>query len=186
MEALGAELVRELDRVARALDVRAAVGLLVGGHVVDGREVEEVVDALELLCGPRRRRRAAAPSRSPMTGTMRPVLGAPARHQLLEPRARALAHQHVDGALPLEQPLDQMPPDEAGGPGDEVLHRLLPSTPLLTQRARPVTRATVAHSSTRTPSRARRGSRRSRSWIVSRTRSESSKTSARSSAASGP
>ena len=54
--------------------------------------------------------------------TMRPSSRAPARDQLLQPGARALADEHVDGALALEQALDQVPADEAGGPGDEVLH----------------------------------------------------------------
>ena len=49
MEALGADRVREVDRVLRAADVEQRVRRLVGGDVVDRREVEEVVDALELL-----------------------------------------------------------------------------------------------------------------------------------------
>ena len=44
VEASGAERVGELDRVARALDVGDPVALVVRGHVVDRREVEEVLD----------------------------------------------------------------------------------------------------------------------------------------------
>ena len=45
----GAELVGEVDGVLGAVDVEPAVALLVGGHVVDRREVEEVLDARERL-----------------------------------------------------------------------------------------------------------------------------------------
>ena len=46
VEAADLDRVGELDHVLRALDVRPLHGLLVGGHVVDGGEVEEVVDRL--------------------------------------------------------------------------------------------------------------------------------------------
>ena len=49
MEAPGLERVGEVDRVLGAADVELRVALLVGGDVVDRGEVEEVVDALELL-----------------------------------------------------------------------------------------------------------------------------------------
>ena len=44
VKATDLERVGKLDCVPRALDVRDPVGLVVGGHVVDRREVEEVVD----------------------------------------------------------------------------------------------------------------------------------------------
>ena len=47
VEVARAELVGEVDGVLGAVDVEPAVALLVGGHVVDRREVEEVLDARE-------------------------------------------------------------------------------------------------------------------------------------------
>ena len=44
MEAAGLQLAGELHGVARALDVRDPLGLGVGGHIVDRREVEEMID----------------------------------------------------------------------------------------------------------------------------------------------
>ena len=49
VEVARAELVGEVDGVLGAVDVEPAVALLVGGHVVDRREVEEVLDARERL-----------------------------------------------------------------------------------------------------------------------------------------
>ncbi len=45
---------------------------------------------------------------------------APAAPQLLQPPARALAHEHVDGPLALEKLLDQVPADEPRRAGDEI------------------------------------------------------------------
>ena len=54
------------------------------------------------------------------------VAGAPALDQGVQPLARALAHEHVDVPLALEQPLHQMAADEAGRTGHEVAaHRVL-------------------------------------------------------------
>ena len=49
-----------------------------------------------------------------------PVGLSPPFDQLVELLARALAYEHVDVALALEQPLDEVTPDEAGGARDEV------------------------------------------------------------------
>jgi hypothetical protein len=49
-----------------------------------------------------------------------PVGPAPAFHQRVELVARAFAYEHVDVALALEQPLDEVAADEAGGARDEV------------------------------------------------------------------
>ena len=54
-----------------------------------------------------------------MTGLMRSP-AAPALDQLVELLARALAYEHVDVALALEQPLDEVAADEASGARDEV------------------------------------------------------------------
>ena len=52
MQDPGLQRVGQVDRVARALDVEALVALLVGGHVVDRGEVEEVVDLAAVLGDP--------------------------------------------------------------------------------------------------------------------------------------
>ena len=50
MEVPDLQLAREADGVAGAADVHRLVHLVGGGHVVDGREVEEVLDvALQAL-----------------------------------------------------------------------------------------------------------------------------------------
>ena len=87
----------------------------VRGHVVDRRQVEEVVDlplqlgdlvaAAELLLG-----EVADHRHDPV------LVGAPAAAQLLEPAARPLADQHVDRPLALEQLLDQVAADEPVAP----------------------------------------------------------------------
>jgi hypothetical protein len=91
--------------------------------------VEEVVDALErlpvLLRDAEQRRSEIADDRDDAS-----LARGPARLQLFKSRERALAHEHVDGPLPLEQALDQVPANETGGPGDEVLHLSPINSPL--------------------------------------------------------
>ena len=113
--------VRELDHVARAVHVRPLRGLLVGLHVVHRGEVEEVVDRLVEALDPQ-------PGLGQVAGHRHdPSLGSvEALHERVELAARALAHQHVDGALALEELGHQVPSDEAGGPGHEVVQ--VPST----------------------------------------------------------
>ena len=48
------------------------------------------------------------------------ALAAPALDQLVEALARPLAHEHMDVTAPLQQTLDEIAPDEAGGSRDEV------------------------------------------------------------------
>ena len=119
----GVDGLGELDHVAGALDVGDPLGLGVrrscrrsprGGR--GGRR------------RPRARSRSSSetPSRgserSPTMPTIAVVVGAPAVAQLLEPALRALADEHVDRPLALEQELDQVAADEAGGAGYEVAH----------------------------------------------------------------
>jgi hypothetical protein len=125
MEVAGPELVGEVDGVLGALDVEAAVALLVGGHVVDRGEVEEVLDAGErpaVLIGD------AEIGLGEVAGDGLDPVGAIAgrRSQALELVLGALAHQHMDVAFALEQPLDEMPTYEAGGSRDEVAHPVCP------------------------------------------------------------
>ena len=113
----------ELDHVPGALDVGDPLRLGVRGHVVDRREVEEVVDlALAAARGPRRRRPSLGSERSPTIGDDAVVVGAPAVAQLLQAALRALADEHVDRPLALEQQLDQVAADEPGCAGYEVAH----------------------------------------------------------------
>ena len=104
-----------------AADVEQRVLRLVGRHVVDRGEVEEVVDlAAQRVARRRRRRRAAA-----RTGRRR-RRGCGRRRRAARPALRAsrvepVADEHVDVALALEQPLDQVAADEAGGARHEVV-----------------------------------------------------------------
>jgi hypothetical protein len=108
--------VRELDHVLRALDVGALRALLVGLNVIDGRQVEEVIDRLvEVVDAEARLREVTGHGDDP------PLGGAEALHQRVELPARPLAYEHVDGALALQQLGDEMPADEAGRAGDEVV-----------------------------------------------------------------
>ena len=123
MERLGPEVVGEVDRVVRAGHVEQRVARLVGGDVVDRREVEEVLDpAAEarprgLVDAQQRLGQVARHQDDPLARR-----GAEPVEQRIEPRLRARAHQHVHVALALQQALDQVPADEPGGPGDEGGH----------------------------------------------------------------
>ena len=122
VHAPGLDRLGELDHVAGALDVGDPLALGVACHVVDRGEVEEVVDLAleprEVLVGD------AEPGLGEVADDADDplVVGAPAVAQLLEPALRALADEHVDRALALEQELDQVAADEAGRAGDEVAH----------------------------------------------------------------
>ena len=54
------------------------------------------------------------------------VAAAEALDQRFELLGRPLADEHVDVALALEQPFDQMAADEAGGPRHEVARHVFP------------------------------------------------------------
>ncbi len=112
----------ELDHVAGALDVGDALGLGVGGHVVDRRQVKKVVDlaseALDVGVGdPETCFGEIADDGDDAVG-----VGAPAVEQLFQATLGALADKDVDRALALEQKLDQIASDEAGRTGYEVAH----------------------------------------------------------------
>ena len=110
--------VRELDHVLGALDVGLLRGLLVGLDVVHRGEVEEVVDLLvEVLDAEAGLGQVAVHRHDPALGR------AEALDQGVDLAARPLADQHVDRALALQQLLDEMAADEAGGAGHEVVHR---------------------------------------------------------------
>jgi hypothetical protein len=125
VEVAGAELVGEVDRVLRAVDVEPAVALLVGGHVVDRREVKEVLDPLErlavLLGDPEQRLGEVAGDGLDPVRAVSPALA-----QGFELLPRPLAHEDVDVPLALEQALDEMAADEPGRPRHEVAHPVFP------------------------------------------------------------
>ena len=104
--------VGQVDGVLGPLDVEPLVGLVVGGHVVDGREVEEVVDvagqSLDVLVG------HAEPFLAQVTDHRPDAVGAaPALDELVEATAGPLPDQYGDLALSLEQSLDQEAADES-------------------------------------------------------------------------
>jgi hypothetical protein len=145
VEAAHVVRVRELDDVPRAVHVRAPHRLVVRGHVVHGGEMEEVVDLLVEALDPQPGLREVARHRHD------PVAGAQPLRERIELPARPFAHERVDGPLPLEQFLDEVPADETCCPGDEVVHRraTLPSRDL-----------------TRTPPQGDTALRQAAGWIV--------------------
>ncbi len=121
VEAAHLQLLGQLQGVPGAANVELLVGGVVGGHVVDRREVEEVVDLPGVL-------------RDPLgvdsEGVLREVADdgvhatrAPALGEVLDPGDRAGPHQDEDVALAVvDELLDEMTADEAGGSGHEVRH----------------------------------------------------------------
>ncbi len=124
LDALG-----EGERVGDASDIGGDDHGRVGFEIVDGGEVEEVVDlALELRgvlgcdseIGPRD---VALDEFDPF----RPL--APERSQPVDEIGRRLVHEQVDGlVVPFQQAPNQTPADESGPAGDERAHEL--SSPL--------------------------------------------------------
>ena len=81
--------VRELDHVLRALDVRALRGLLVGLDVVDGRQVEEMVDRLVEVLDAERRASRGRPPPARSSPRERRAAGRARRASRASPRAPA-------------------------------------------------------------------------------------------------
>ena len=109
--------------MACALDVGLFHGLLVGGHVVDRGEMEEVVDVLVEAVDPEPLLRQVARDRH------HPIARRPARDQLVEATARALADERVHGhVVALQQLFDEVAADETRCAGDEVIHASPPDT----------------------------------------------------------
>ena len=108
MQALGVERAGQLDGVRRAADVERRVPLGRRGHVVDGGEVEEVVDLAAqlghlLLLDAQQRPAQVADDRLDAAGGAR---GRPLLQRSIRSSSRperAVAHEHVDLALALFQ-----------------------------------------------------------------------------------
>ncbi len=116
--------VGQLHSVAGALDVGDPVAVVVDGHVVDRREMEEVADAGvgepgEVLVGDAQARLGEVPDHGvdSVLGSRGPLLVQ--RGQLVE---RALADEDVDVVVAFEQPRHQVAADETGRPRDEIGH----------------------------------------------------------------
>src|SRR5262249_61265301 len=126
VEAPCVEVLGQAHRLAGTFDVRDPLALCVRSHVVDRRQVEEMVHIPAKLIDP-------VGAAEPLLGEVADhrndaaILVAPAASELLQTPAGPLADEHVDRPLTLEQPLDQVAADETGAPGDEVTH-LHPST----------------------------------------------------------
>jgi hypothetical protein len=129
VEDAGVDGVGEVDGVLGPAHVEQRVARLVGGHVVDRGEVEDVLDALQRLAVGLRD--AEHRLREVAHHGLDPLGGAPAGDQLVELLPGALADEDVDVSLALEQALDQVPADEAGRPRDEVAQRFLLLGPLM-------------------------------------------------------
>ena len=120
------ERVGELEGVPGAADVQLLVGLVIGGHVVDRREVEEVVDAAAVLADPFVVH--AEPVRRQVPDHRDHPVGAPGLDERLHPVDRRRAAEHEDRAVAVvDELLDEVPADEPRRAGHEVRHgRRLP------------------------------------------------------------
>ena len=126
---LGVDRARQFDRVRRAADVHGGVQLGGRRHVVDGREVEEVLDLAAqlgdlLLLDAEQRAAQVADHRLDAFAAAAPATTLQRSIRSSRRSSEALAHEHVHLALAfVEQLLDQATPDEAGRSCDEVGHR---------------------------------------------------------------
>ena len=120
MQAADLQVFGEFDHLAGALDVDLDVAFLVGRHVVQRREVHQVVD------------RAAQPA--PGRGVHAelglgqvtrqrndPVAAGHGRDGRLQATDRLLADEDMDVCVRTgQQPLQQVPPDQTGAAGHEI------------------------------------------------------------------
>ena len=123
VEAARANGFRELDRVARSVDVGLLLGFGARGEIVNRREMEHMLDlVLELL--ELRVRHAKITLREIADYGDHPVfVDAPGLAQRCEFLLRSLADQNMDRIAALEQIFDQKAADETGAAGDEISHR---------------------------------------------------------------
>ncbi len=129
VEAGGAEVVRERDHVAGAVDVGDALRLLVRLEVVHRREMEEVGDRLVLeLVAVGLRDAEPGQGEIAVDRHRASLVDTPVLEELVHSLRRLLAHEEVHHrSLALQQPGDEALADEAGRAGDEVVHGGPPS-----------------------------------------------------------
>ena len=130
VEAANFVRVGEVDHVPGALHVGFLGGVLVGFHVVDGRQVEQVVDLLREVLGSQLVLEQVAGH-----GDDPPLLRTQVLSQRIDLPARAVPHEYVHGPVAPQQLLDEVPPDETGRAGDEVVHSESPLSSLGTPMA---------------------------------------------------
>ena len=127
LEDAGLDLVGERHRVLRAVDVGDDLALCVRLQVVDGRQVEEMLDLAGqfLLVGLGHSEHRLAQVTDDRHGTF--LGGLPVLEQRRHLVEALLAHEEVDRrAAAGEQFLDEALADETGRAGDEVRHRMSP------------------------------------------------------------
>ena len=128
VQALGVDRAGQFDRVRGAAHVDRRVALRRRGEVVDGRQVEHVVDLPPqlrhlLLLDPEQGTAQVPDHRLDAVAGGRADEHRPALDEVLQAAPGALPHEHVDLALAVfEQALDQVPADEARSASDEVRH----------------------------------------------------------------
>ena len=129
MEVLYPQRPREFHRMGGAADVHRHVKLRRGGHVVHGGQVKEVLDRPlelgDLLVLESEQEltqisdhRVDAPAHRCLASRFPPL------DRLVQASERVLAHEHVDLALALEQPLDESAADEARCSRYEIRHAI--------------------------------------------------------------
>ena len=128
MQAPGVQRPRQFHRVRRAADVDRRVALRRRRHVVDRREVEEVLDLAAQLRHPiplhaQQRPAQVADDRLDALGRRRPA--ATVQRSIRSSRRARLsrARARTRPLAFLQQPLHEPASDEAGRAGDEVGHR---------------------------------------------------------------
>ena len=127
MEAARLQLAGQLHGVPCAFHIGHPLAVGFGGQVINGSEVEKMLDLSLQLFQLRRRHTQFALAK--ITGYRHDSLAVPPHAlanfgQLL---LRPLAYQGVNRALALQQIGHQVAPDETGGSGHEIRHDLFPS-----------------------------------------------------------
>jgi hypothetical protein len=122
MKTPGLDLAGQLQRIARAADVRLDLAFSIGGKIVDGRQVEEVLD-LPGQCPPLSRADAEQGLRQVAADCVQPLAVISEAHaQFVELLLRPLAHQAIHLALAREQFEQQMAANEPCRPRHEIRH----------------------------------------------------------------
>jgi hypothetical protein len=129
VQAADLEDVGQLDGVTGALDVERLVALLVGGHVVDRRQVEEMADLPAVLVDPvvvDAQGGGLEVADDDLDPLLRPVR--PLGDQSVDLRQRPIANDDVDVPVTLaEERMDEVPTDESRCSRDHVGHARPPS-----------------------------------------------------------